>query len=78
MRNESSTPMLGLVFQHHRVCAPMRTKMETGTTHVLPFASIDGYSALPECVKSCRPSHSTLEFRRNFQHINPTELPLLH
>ena len=78
MHNESSTPMLGLAFQHHWVSAPMHTKTPAGTTPVLPFASINGYSALPECVKSCRPSHSTLEFRRGFQHINPTELPLLH
>jgi hypothetical protein len=78
MRNESSTPMLGLAIRHHGVSAPMHTKTEAGTTPVLPFTSINGYSALPECVKSRRPSHSTLEFRRSFQHISPTELPLPH
>jgi len=75
MHNESSTRMLTHAFQHRRISAPLHPKTEAATT---PVHSVDGYSALLECVKSYRPSHSILEFRSSFQHISPTELPLLH
>jgi len=56
---------------------PCHPKTEAGKAPFLPFASINGYSALQECVKLYLPNHSILEFRSSFQHISPTELPLL-